>query len=641
MYKKFISLAIAAVMLSTANISYAAENGMLYDVTGNEIEEATTTGSIEINENTDLSGDENLSPDNEACENTYETFDVFDDEISYDISDDEYLSEDYLYNLSDVLNANSGVSESELVTKYRQIFREYVVYYAEELLDDPQNYSPEIYKLFTEPISALHKKIDAFDEPDLYYEDKIDEILTDIYDLISLTSYLGTCTLPEYKTQKQIVKAMIPAMGGDVIDEGVNEMLETYDDMNEYYTYIFEDKVRQIKNKYKKLSPKTSTVEDCFKFMSMLETYLEVTVVSPFDPYDSDMVVEETVESSSLSRRMRLKKFENEVNKKFGKNLRACLLIREMYGDEVEDPNVYTYYADYNWVYGQSDIDDEKEYQITSINNFVKKVLPKSKKINAKKLKKEKKEAKRVKKKIRNAYNVDVIANLGEGFIEGLMIEYEVEYKTLSPADKEALYEKLTKISQQYDRSLYSTKKQEKMNEFYTECHDYITYYMVYKSDIPSGYFKKVKKKFDSFPTLEKELKKLRVKYSGKLKKYTEGDNQNKYDQKKLRRIIKKVLSKMNKAKTPEDVKAAYTKYKEQIEGTINKFKITVVMHGAGSASESKRLEYGGSYTVEIIPDAGYRIDRVYIDGKLKTLKNEYEFKKIDANHKIEIYFGK
>ena len=50
----------------------------------------------------------------------------------------------------------------------------------------------------------------------------------------------------------------------------------------------------------------------------------------------------------------------------------------------------------------------------------------------------------------------------------------------------------------------------------------------------------------------------------------------------------------------------------------------------------------GGDYTFTFIPNKGYYVSKVYVDGKQVNVKdNKYTFKSVEKNHTISVTFGK
>ncbi len=61
--------------------------------------------------------------------------------------------------------------------------------------------------------------------------------------------------------------------------------------------------------------------------------------------------------------------------------------------------------------------------------------------------------------------------------------------------------------------------------------------------------------------------------------------------------------------------------------------------HGVISPSGDRTVSYGGSQTYDILPDTGYVISDVIVDGVSVSVLSEYTFSSIDSNHTIEAVF--
>lgn len=112
-----------------------------------------------------------------------------------------------------------------------------------------------------------------------------------------------------------------------------------------------------------------------------------------------------------------------------------------------------------------------------------------------------------------------------------------------------------------------------------------------------------------------------------------------KYDQTKVRKLVAAGTKAINAQTTPANVKSTYLDYQKKILATVRTYKIKVSRSGPGSATMSRTVTYGSSYTVKLMPKAGHRIAAVKIDGKSKSLKNRYKFKNIRKKHTLKVTF--
>jgi hypothetical protein len=74
----------------------------------------------------------------------------------------------------------------------------------------------------------------------------------------------------------------------------------------------------------------------------------------------------------------------------------------------------------------------------------------------------------------------------------------------------------------------------------------------------------------------------------------------------------------------------------------LNVFKITTIVSEGGKITPSNpEVKYGDSITLEFIPDPGYEIEDVIIDGKSVGLTLNFTFTKVTENHTLEVKFRK
>ena len=155
-------------------------------------------------------------------------------------------------------------------------------------------------------------------------------------------------------------------------------------------------------------------------------------------------------------------------------------------------------------------------------------------------------------------------------------------------------------------------------------------------SRLNNGLLTKLKKKLDKVPTLKQELAKAKKDAIAELKAYRKNPR---YNQKKVKPIVKKGIAAIKRCKTVEQVSAVSGKYVAKAEKTVRKFKVRVRKKGKGKVTKSAVVEYGDSYTVTLTPKAGHRIKKVTINGKRRKLRNSYTLKNIRRNYKIKVIF--
>ena len=113
-----------------------------------------------------------------------------------------------------------------------------------------------------------------------------------------------------------------------------------------------------------------------------------------------------------------------------------------------------------------------------------------------------------------------------------------------------------------------------------------------------------------------------------------------KYNQVKVKKYVAGGTKLINAAKTFEAVDTVYERYMTALEKTIYTFRITVAKVGKGAVTKTGTVKYGANYTVKMIPNAGYRIKSIVVDGKKVKLTNAYTFKNVTKAHTIKVTFG-
>lgn len=202
---------------------------------------------------------------------------------------------------------------------------------------------------------------------------------------------------------------------------------------------------------------------------------------------------------------------------------------------------------------------------------------------------------------------------------------------------EEALLGDLLKLRNTYKKEDYSSENWEQLNSLFDTMTDEISS-VIYRAELPVDVTAAAKKAADSVPTYKQELKALKSKYIKKLNSYI---GNAKYKQAKVKPIVAKGKKAIKASAKLDEVKKIYKTYNSKARKTVKKYKITTTKVGKGTITKTKRVIYGKSATVKITPAAGYKISKVYIDGKKKKLKNSYTFKNVKKSHKIKVVFKK
>ena len=80
--------------------------------------------------------------------------------------------------------------------------------------------------------------------------------------------------------------------------------------------------------------------------------------------------------------------------------------------------------------------------------------------------------------------------------------------------------------------------------------------------------------------------------------------------------------------------------HKLEVTFAINTYTITTSSNSGGTITGNTTVNYNGSTTLNITPNAGYHIKDVKIDGKSKGKISDYTFENVIENHKIEVVFS-
>jgi PleD family two-component response regulator len=78
----------------------------------------------------------------------------------------------------------------------------------------------------------------------------------------------------------------------------------------------------------------------------------------------------------------------------------------------------------------------------------------------------------------------------------------------------------------------------------------------------------------------------------------------------------------------------------------VDTFTITTRAGAGGTISPSQTVNYGATATVTAMPNRGYHIEKVLVDGVWKKIANSnksfsYTFTKVNASHAVSATFGR
>ena len=238
---------------------------------------------------------------------------------------------------------------------------------------------------------------------------------------------------------------------------------------------------------------------------------------------------------------------------------------------------------------------------------------------------------------INNGYNPDTMYTKYIDLIEKFEDMTGVTYQKLSSTTTFKLGSGIDKLSKKYlDKKVYSNAGYNTNYNLLDNASSAIN--VVYEVEIPRNFLVKLEKLLKKTPTRVVELSNAKKSYANKLNTFK---NNKKYNQKKVVPIVNEGISKINKATSVDSVKSIYNTYYKKALLTINKYKITTSKTGKGVITKSKTVNYGSNVVITMTPSKGYKLSKVYVDGKRVSVKSKYTFKNVTLNHSIKAVFVK
>lgn len=238
---------------------------------------------------------------------------------------------------------------------------------------------------------------------------------------------------------------------------------------------------------------------------------------------------------------------------------------------------------------------------------------------------------------INNGYNPDTMYTKYIDLIEKFEDMTGVTYQKLSSTTTFKLAAGIDKLSKKYlDKKVYSNAGYNTNYNLLDNASSAIN--VVYEVEIPKNFLVKLEKLLKKTPTRVVELSNAKKSYVKKLNTFK---NNKKYNQKKVVPIVNEGISKINKATSVDSVKSIYNTYYKKALLTINKYKITTSKIGKGVITKSKTVNYGSNVVITMTPSKGYKLSKVYVDGKRVSVKSKYTFKNVTLNHSIKAVFVK
>lgn len=213
-------------------------------------------------------------------------------------------------------------------------------------------------------------------------------------------------------------------------------------------------------------------------------------------------------------------------------------------------------------------------------------------------------------------------------------------YKDISDRKRNEISTKIGELDEKYtkEENLYSEDNYMIITDTIFVIEEFVNFYNIKDAELPADLIGNLNTYLDKIPTKEEELKMAKERYIKYLNNFR---NNVKYNQAKVVPIINEGIKLINNATTIEKARSIYITYYNKAKATIKKFNIKTSKVGNGYITSSKIAKYGTSVSISIKPKTGYKIGKIYVDGKRVKITTKYTFKNITKNHTIKAVFVK
>lgn len=213
-------------------------------------------------------------------------------------------------------------------------------------------------------------------------------------------------------------------------------------------------------------------------------------------------------------------------------------------------------------------------------------------------------------------------------------------YKDISDRKRNEISTKIGELDEKYtkEENLYSEDNYMIITDTIFVIEEFVNFYNIKDAELPADLIGNLNTYLDKIPTKEEELKMAKERYIKYLNNFR---NNVKYNQTKVVPIINEGIKLINNATTIEKARSIYITYYNKAKATIKKFNIKTSKVGNGYITSSKIAKYGTSVSISIKPKTGYKIGKIYVDGKRVKITTKYTFKNITKNHTIKAVFVK
>ena len=233
--------------------------------------------------------------------------------------------------------------------------------------------------------------------------------------------------------------------------------------------------------------------------------------------------------------------------------------------------------------------------------------------------------------KIMKLYDAALVA-----IAEAIGIRPTLERAPATVSVRKRMLTRINNLFYTYNKSDYTEDGWDEIDEIYSVAVEWIVS-CAYKDEIGDRFYENVAAKLKAVKTYAAELKAYKKELIADFNAFL---GKKKYNQSKVKKYVADGTKLVNAATTFEAADAVYERYMSALEKTVYTFKITVSKTGKGAVTKTGTVKYGANFTVKIVPNAGYKIKSITVDGKKVKLTNAYTFKNVTKAHSIKVVFG-
>lgn len=509
---------------------------------------------------------------------------------------------------------SSEKANSDSLEEAKGMVREFIENTYETNIKDKSMYSAEVWKEISNAYSKIGKMIDGATRiKDLYTTDGFFAYLNEeMAEEVEIMSALGSYIKHYVKGSSDLPKLVKKAKSDlNLIKKDANKKY-----FNNFYwgrlQNLFADAFSELK--------KVKSIRDY------------ILTVSKINEWYSDAAV--SIQNAAFAQEENI--LEEEDEEVFNEYEGEEILIDLSNGED--EFIIIIDYEDEGYIRNKNEVNEVRNLQVERLKAFVERYETAVKSEKEKMDTEIEKFRKNTLDKIEDAERIE---KAGNDKLRQMMIKAGVKIAPLSKREFVAAARQFNELTSSYSQMDYYETKWGLVEKYFFEAKEIIEgaeyNYELY------GVMNHLKKKLGKIDTIDKQFDKEKKNAKKEIKAFSKKGNRKRYNQKKVRRVIKKGVAAINKVEKYDidklrDIK---DKYVEKAEKCINKYRIKTSKKGKGTITKSHKVIYGDSFTVELMPKAGFKIKKVTIDGKKKKLKNKYIFNNVRKKHKVKVVFGK